>query len=64
MNNEWLEVSYINFDKAILHGQIIKNGKETAVEILLNEDQKETLIYLNEAHSREMLQTLKTFVKD
>lgn len=48
MENEWLEVAYINFDKAVMHGQIVKYTQhgdfrvfgEVQIEQVLTQDQK------------------------
>lgn len=67
MENEWLEVSYINFDKAIMHGQI-DNGvvegfcQTIQIEQVLTQEQKEKVYDLNFKHEREMRKLLRSFV--
>lgn len=70
MENEWLDLAYINFDKAILHGQIVKEirqgdfymNKEVRIEQVLTQEQKELVEDLNFKQEREMRALLKTFV--
>lgn len=62
MENEWLDLAYINFDKVIMHGQIVDH---TTVEIeqALTQEQKNKVYDLNEKHQREMRALLRSFVK-
>lgn len=68
MENEWLEIAYINFSKAILHGRIQRGrdahgvGIEEDVEIVLTEQEKAAVEALNYAHDREMRNLLRGFV--
>ena len=69
MENEWLEVAYINFGKAILHGQVVDGVDEFRVTIereieqVLTEGQREALVDMNERHRDEMRALLKSFVE-
>jgi Spy/CpxP family protein refolding chaperone len=67
VENEWLEVSYINFDKAIMHGQI-DNGvvegfcQTIQIEQVLTPEQKQLVEDLMFKQEREMRSLLKSFV--
>jgi hypothetical protein len=68
MPEEWFEVAYINFDKAILHGRATVGQDEFGcrkaadVEQVLTGEQKEQLVELNERHARETERLLAGFV--
>jgi uncharacterized protein (DUF433 family) len=61
MTNEWLELAWINYVKAILHGQIVVDNREIEVEQVLTEEQREAVYNLTERHSREMARLLRSF---
>ena len=64
MENEWLDLAYINFDKVIMHGQI-DNGiisQTVQIEQVLTQEQKNQVYDLNERHEREMRSLLRSFV--
>lgn len=69
MENEWLELAYINFDKVIMHGQIVVYPTtnlrliQRTIEQVLTQEQKEQVYDLNEKHEREMRKLLRSFVK-
>jgi hypothetical protein len=58
LESEWLEIAYINFDKAILHGKS-ENG---IVEQELTQEQKEQVWGLNEKHALETRKLLRGFL--
>lgn len=67
MLEEWLEIAWINFDKAILHGHIAERDadgvrREREVEQVLTDQQKATVVELNERHRRETLAILRGLV--
>ena len=68
MNNEWLDLAYINFDKVILHGRICTGvdaegcNLERLVEQELTEEQKQLVYDLNFKHQCEMNAVLRGFV--
>ena len=75
MPEEWFEVAYINFDKAILHGRVLELVKsdhpalnrayvrtERMIEQVLTDEQKRQIEDLNEKHRDEMQKLLKEFV--
>jgi len=65
MTNEWFEIAWINFVKAILHGQYVDDeGKEQTLEIVLNQDQIEAVWDMNERHEQAMNKLLRSFVND
>lgn len=64
MSNEWLEIAWINYVKAILHGQIVVNNREITIEQVLTEEQRETVYRLTEKHEREMARLLRSFVNE
>ena len=70
MPEEWFEVAYINFDKAILHGRMTAGHDkfgvriEREVEIVLGEHQKRQIEELNEEHRSKMQQLLGDFAYD
>lgn len=69
MENEWLDLAYINFDKVIMHGQI-DNGivdmisQTVQIEQVLTQEQKNQVYNLNEKHEREMRKLLRSFVSE
>ena len=63
MENEWFEVAYINFDEAILHGQMAVDGGEKQVRKVLSEQEKERVVDMNERHRAEMKALLRSFVE-
>ncbi len=62
MSNEWLELAWINFTKAIMHGQYLDDGVERTVEQVLTDDQREKVYALNERHEAEMYALLRSFL--
>lgn len=75
MPEEWFEVAYINYDKAILHGRVMAmvpyehpalNRAFTRmpqdIEQVLTDEQKDAIVELNEKHRDEMQVLLKSFV--
>lgn len=76
MPEEWFEVAYINFDKAILHGRVMEETtekygtfirgvkRERMIEQVLTDEQKNAIVDLNERHQDEMQALLKSFVDD
>ena len=74
MPEEWFEVAYINYDKAILHGRarvpmLIGNGEyfhnthePKDIEQVLTDEQKNAIVDMNERHREEMQALLKSFV--
>lgn len=60
MSDEWYEIARINWDKAILHGQICE-GQE--VEKVLSEDEKERVRTLEDKHHDEMKALLRELAK-
>ena len=69
MENEWLELAYINFDKVILHGQLTKVDArpiavERQIEQVLTQEQRREAKDLRLKHEREMLELLRSFVND
>lgn len=70
MPEEWLEVSYINFDKAIMHGRVT-DGKdefgvrrEREIEQVLTEAQRGSVNDLAADQRDEMTKLLRSFVAD
>jgi len=76
MPEEWFEVAYINFDKAILHGRVMEMvrpeepalnraffRKERMIEQVLTEEEKNAIADLNVKHQDEMQELLKSFVE-
>lgn len=68
MPEEWFEVAYINFDKAILHGHA-KAGKdefgcsiERSIEQELTPEQRTQVENLSSKHYRQMQALLSSFV--
>lgn len=70
MPEEWLEVAYINFKKAILHGRVTdgrdKYGvrQEREVEQVLTGPQQDTLADLDLQHQIERMKLLRSFVEE
>lgn len=68
MPEEYFDVAYINFDKAILHGRITAGRDqfgcriEANVEQVLTEDQREQIYSLNTKHQMAMDKLLSSFV--
>ena len=64
MSNEWFDVAWINFSKAILHGQLVdQDGREITIERILTEEQAEMVQALNELHRTQMDGLLRGFAK-
>lgn len=68
MPEEYFDVAYINFDKAILHGRI-RGGMdanrcviEAMIEQVLTDDQKSAIEDLNFKHQMAMDKLLSSFV--
>lgn len=66
MENEWLDLSYIN-DKVIMHGQIVAKKQydltgETEVEQILTKEQVREVEDLMFRHRRELLTLMKGYV--
>lgn len=63
MENEWLDLSYIN-DKVILHGQIVvkKLIMTAEVEQILTKEQVREVEDLMFRHRRELLTLMKGYV--
>jgi len=67
MDNEWLDLSYIN-DKVIMHGQIVAKKQyedmtgETEVEQILTKEQVRGVEDLMFRHRRELLTLMKGYV--
>lgn len=70
MPEEWFEVAYINFDKAILHGRVMGERdeylcrKEIMIEQVLTNEQKRQIEDLNEEHQEAMQKLLRSFVNE
>lgn len=68
MSEEWLEIAYINFGKAILHGRVTEGidefrvRKEREVEQVLTDEQKRAVEALNTKHEIAMSKLLRSFV--
>ena len=58
MENEWLELAYINYDKVIMHGQIAT----AQIDQVLTQEQIKEVADLNFKHEREMRKLLKSFL--
>ncbi len=64
MNNEWFEIAWINFTKAILHGQLVDDaGREVEIERVLTDAEREQVYALNEKHEAAMRDLLRGFAK-
>ena len=70
MPEEWFEVAYINFDKAILHGRVMGERdenlcrKEIMIEQVLTKEQKRAIQDLNFEHDQAMQKLLRSFVNE
>ena len=73
MPEEWFDVAYINFDKAILHGRVtvlekrgaaIHGRTERMIEQVLTDEQKRAIEDLNEDHREAMQKLLRSFVDE
>jgi hypothetical protein len=70
MPEEWFEVAYINFDKAILHGRVMGERdenlcrKEIMIEQVLTKEQKRAIEDLNFEHDEAMQKLLRSFVSE
>lgn len=72
MENEWLDVAYINFDRAIMHGQVVRKqqyegfyiSSEVEIEQVLTTEQRRQVEDLNHKQSREMRELLRSFIDD
>lgn len=68
MPEEWFDVAYINFNKAILHGRITAGIDEHRVRIeaqieqVLTDEQREAIADLGSKHDREIQRLLGSFV--
>lgn len=64
MENEWLDLAYINYEKVIMHGQIAESDYTTVqIEQVLTQEQKREVEDLNFKHEREMRALLRSFVQ-
>ena len=64
MSNEWFDLAWINFAKAILHGQYVAaDGAEVQVEQVLTNEQREQVYSLNEKHDSELKALLRSFIE-
>lgn len=55
MNSEWFEIAWINFSKAILHGQMVDDaGNETLIEKVLSDAERERVYDIRQRHAIEM----------
>lgn len=67
MENEWLDLAYINYEKVIMHGQITEIvdciSRSVQIEQVLTQEQKELIEDLNYKHEREMRKLLRSFIK-
>lgn len=77
MPEEWFEVAYINFDKAILHGRVMEETSESGgtflrgtfkreryIEQVLTVEQKRQIEDLNFEHDQAMQKLLRSFVNE
>jgi hypothetical protein len=70
MAEEWFEVAYINFGKAILHGRATAGRddfgvrQEREVEIVLTDEQKRQIEDMNTDHHIAMQKLLRSFVPE
>jgi hypothetical protein len=70
VENEWLDLAYINYDKVIMHGNVqieVRAGdyymkQDMRVEQELTQEQKQLVEDLMFKHEREMRRLLKGFV--
>ena len=70
MPEEWLEIAYINFDKAIMHGRVtdgydeFRVRKERQVEQVLTDDQRKQVNDLAMRHEIAMTTLLRSFLEE
>lgn len=65
MSNEWFDIAWVNFTKAILHGQFVDDaGREQQIELVLSDAQRDMVYDLNEAHENKMKALLRSFVQE
>lgn len=64
MSNEWLELAWINYVKAILHGQMFVDGREVTIEQVLTDEQKQAVHSLISKQEYAMSKLLRSFVND
>ena len=65
MSNEWFELAWINFTKAILHGQYVDaDGSAIEIEQVLTDDQREKVYALNEKWDSELKSLLRSFIQE
>jgi hypothetical protein len=62
MNNQWLELAWVNFTKAILHGQYVDGFIEREVEQILTDAQRELVYEQNEKHKQEQFALYRSFI--
>jgi hypothetical protein len=63
MSNEWFDLAWINFTKAILHGQYVNDaGAEIQIEQVLTAAQRESVYDLNQRQADEMKALLRSMV--
>lgn len=68
MEQEWLNIAYINFDKAIMHGRVVAGRDsygvtiEREIEQTLTDAQKQAVDDLDFKHQQERRALLKGFV--
>ena len=62
MNNEWFDIAWINFTKAILHGQYVDDCVERTIEQTLTAEQIEQVHALNDKHEAAMRKLLRSFL--
>ncbi len=60
MTDIWLEIAWINYSKAIVHGMI--EGEE--IEFVLTDEQRELVYDLNARHEAERIALLKGFINE
>jgi len=60
MPEDWFEIAYINFDKAILHG---RRKDQTEVEIVLTDEQKRAVEDMKFRHEMAMQKLLRGFAE-
>lgn len=68
MEQEWLDIAYINFDKAIMHGRVVAGRDdygvtiEREIEQTLTDVQKQAVEDIDFRHQQERRALLKSFV--
>ena len=60
MTDEWYEIAWINYTKAILHGCI---GEGNEIEKVLSDAERERVYQLTEKHEAEMKRLLRELAK-